>query len=90
MVDLHRGQGAVGGFGVDLGLARRLGEVAHPAQQPPGDARGAARPPRDLAGAVLGQREAEQARGAADDLLQLLDRVESEPDRDAEPVAQRR
>ena len=40
--------------------------------------------------AVVGQLDAEQARGAADDLLQFLDRVEIEPDRNPEPVAQRR
>ena len=34
-------------------------------------------------------RGAEQARGAADDLLQFLDRVEIEADRDSEAVAQR-
>ncbi len=34
--------------------------------------------------------DAEQPRSAADDLLQLLDRVEVEPDRNSEAVAQRR
>ena len=34
--------------------------------------------------------DAEQPRGAADDLLQLLDGVEIEPHRNAEAVAQRR
>ena len=40
--------------------------------------------------ALAGGRSAEQAGGAADDLLKLLDRVEVEPDRDSEAVAQRR
>ena len=33
------------------------GEVAHPAQQPAGDARRAARASRDLVGAVVGERQ---------------------------------
>ena len=70
--------------------ARGMGEVAHPAQQPAGDARRPARAPRDFARAVVGQIDAEQPRGAADDLLELLDGVEIEPDRNAEAVAQRR
>ena len=40
--------------------------------------------------AVGGQLDREQARGAADDLLELLDGVEVEPDRNPEAVAQRR
>ena len=90
MVDLHPGQRRVGDPGVDLGIAGRLGEIADPAQQPPGDARRPPRAARHLPGAVLGEREAEQPRGAADDLLQLRDRIEGEPHRNAEAVAQRR
>ena len=41
-----------------------LGEVAHPAQQPVGDARRAARPAGDLGGALVGDRHAEDARRA--------------------------
>ena len=66
------------------------GEIAHAAQQPPGDARRAARAPRDLARAVLAHADAEHARAALDDQLQFLGRVEIQPDRDAEAVAQRR
>ncbi len=67
-----------------------MGEVADPAQQPAGDARRAARAAGDLAGAVVGEVDAEQAGGAANDLLQLLDGVEIEADGNAEAVAQRR
>ena len=66
-----------------------MGEVAHPAEQAAGDARGAARAAGDFVGAVLGDRGVEQAGGAAHDLLELGDGVEIEADRDAEAVAQR-
>ena len=64
-------------------------KVAHAAQQPPGDARRAARAPRDLVGAVGGHADAEHARAAVDDVLELGLGIEVEPDRDAEAVAQR-
>src|SRR6185295_2562641 len=67
-----------------------MGEVANSAKQPAGDAWGPPRAPRDLAPAVLGEVDAKQPRGAADDQFELLDRVEIEPHRDAEAVAQRR
>ncbi len=41
-------------------------------------------------GAFIGERQPEQARAAPHDLLQLLDAVEFEPDRNAEPLAERR
>ena len=66
------------------------GEVAHAAQQSPGDARRAARAPRDLARAISRHRHAEHARAASHDQLQLLGRVEIQPYRNAEAVAQRR
>ena len=50
------------------------GEIAHPPQQAPGDARRAARAPGDLVGAVVGEREADHPRAARDDALQLLGR----------------
>ena len=50
----------------------------------PRERRAISRPPS------LGQVDAEQARGAADDLLQLLDGVEIEPHRNPEAVAERR
>ena len=66
-----------------------MGEVAHAAQQPPGDARRAARAPRDLVGAVRRHADAEHARAAVDDLLELGLGIEIEPHRNAEAVAQR-
>ena len=66
-----------------------MGEVAHAAQQAAGDARGAAAAAGDFVRAVVGDRGIEQLGGAADDLLELGDGVEIEPDRDAEAVAQR-
>jgi hypothetical protein len=63
---------------------------SHAAQQPPGDARSAARAARDLVGTVRGQLKAEQAGGAADDLLELVDAVESQAHGDSETVAQGR
>ena len=70
-VDLEPVERAVGDFGVDPVVARRMGEIAHPAEQPAGDARGAARAAGDFVRAVLGDVGAEQAGGAADDLLQV-------------------
>ena len=89
-VDFEPVQRAVGRFRVDHVVARRMGEVAHPAKQSAGDARGAARAAGDFVRAVFGDVGAEQARGAADDLLQFGDAVEIEADRDSEAVAQRR
>ena len=66
-------------------------EVAHPPQQAAGDARRAARAPGDLVRRrPRVMRDAEHARAAVDDLLQLLVGVEIEPHRNAEAVAQRR
>ena len=59
------------------------------AQQPAGDARGAAGAARDLVGAVGGDRDAEHARAAVDDLLELGLGIKIEPHRNAEAVAQR-
>ena len=80
---------AVGGGAIDRGRAGDQREVAHPAQQPAGDARRAAGAARDLVGAVGGHPDAEHARAAIDDLLELGLGVEVEPHRDAEAVAQR-
>ena len=52
----------------DRALVPDLGEVAHAAQQPVRDPRGPAGAPRDLAGAVLVGRDAEDPGRAADDL----------------------
>src|SRR3546814_11270014 len=65
-------------------------EIAHAAQQPPGDARRPARPLGDLQRAVGRDRQREQTGSARDHLLKLTMRVEMEPHRDAEPITQRR
>ena len=66
-----------------------MGEIAHAAEQPSGNARRAARAAGDLRRAVIVQRQAENARPAPHDQLQFFDRVEIQPHRNAEPVAQR-
>ena len=70
-------------------VAGDRGEIAHAAQQPAGDARRAARAPRDLQRAVVAERHLQDAGAAPHDLLQFLDRIEIEPHRNAETVAQR-
>ena len=66
------------------------GEVAHAAQKATGDARRAARAPGDLFRAGVVEADAKHARAALDDQLQFFRRVEIEPYRNAEAVAQRR
>ena len=66
-----------------------MGEVAHAPQQPAGDARRAARAARDLVGAVRRHADAEHARAAVDDQLELGLGIEVQPHRNAEAVAQR-
>ena len=51
-VDFQRGERLVGDGAVDRGGAGDGGEIAHAAQQPSGDARGAAGAARDFVGAV--------------------------------------
>src|SRR6202035_5518328 len=88
-VDLERAERTVGRGAVDALMPGDEREVAHAPQQPPGDARGAARAPRDLVGAVRRHADAEHARPAIDDLLELRLGVKIEPDWNAEAVAQR-
>jgi hypothetical protein len=68
---------------------RHGSEVAHPAEEAPGDAGRAAGAAGDLQRAVVGQIEVELAGAAADDRVQLVHVVELQPQRDAEAVAQR-
>ena len=90
IVDLEQRQRARREFPRDLGRALDDREVAHAAQQAPGDARRAPRAACDFARAALVHRDAEHARAAPHDRLELLDRVEIEPHRNAETIAQRR
>ncbi len=69
---------------------RHFRKVSHAPQQAAGDARCAARTPRDLARAGIGHTEPHQPRPAPDDQFQFLDRVEIQPHRNAEAVSQRR
>src|SRR5262249_37901223 len=89
-VNLEIGERAVGDLDIDLGRLRNRGEVAYPAQEPAGDARGAARAPCNLARALLACPDLEHARRAAHDFEQFVFAIEIEPHRNAEPVAQRR
>src|SRR5262245_37127802 len=88
-IDLERMQRLVGGAPVDRVHAVDECEIAHPPQQPAGDARRAAGAARDLVGAVGRHADAENARAAIDDLFELRLGIEVEPDRNAEAVAQR-
>src|SRR5579884_2459809 len=67
-----------------------MGEIADPAKQAACNARSPAGSASDLARAVVGEVDPQQPRRAANDLLELLDRVEVEPYGYSEAVAQRR
>ncbi|KAG0926324.1 hypothetical protein G6F31_018429 [Rhizopus arrhizus] len=75
---------------VDVATGLDLGIVAHAAQQAVGDTRRATRAARDLASAIGGAVDAEDAGRAAHDPGQLFDAVELQALDDAEAVAQRR
>ncbi len=90
LVDLQPGQGAGGGLAVDGLGPVRLGEVAHPAQQASGDARGAAGAAGDLGRPFRRQGRAHLARGLLEHALQLRGGVELQAQGDAETVAQGR
>src|SRR5262245_24528007 len=88
-VDVEHLERRVGGGLRHRAVALHLGVVAHAAQQAVGDARRAARAPRDLAGALLDDLDFQQPRRAADDGGELGLAVELEARDDAEAVAQR-
>ena len=89
LVDAEQRQAVAGDVGGDRAVGADLGEVADTPQEPVGDAGRAARSPGDLPGAVGVDRDAEDAGGAGDDLLQLVVVVVVEPGDEAEAVAQR-
>ena len=60
-IDLQTVQRGVGNRAIHRRVALHGGEITDPAQQPAGDARGAARPAGDLGGSLLGQAEARAA-----------------------------
>src|SRR4051812_28753210 len=86
VVERERGTGHLAGHPA-VGLD--LGEVAHAAEQPVGDARCAPRAAGDLRGPVVGQLHAEQGGAAREHELQLGRLVELHLADEAEPVAQR-
>ena len=90
-VDLEPGQRIVGESAGDGGRPGDMGEIAHPPHQPSGDPRRAARAPRDLARAFgLSTPMPSSVRPARDDAFKFLDRIEIQPHRNAEAVAQGR
>src|SRR5690606_11854714 len=88
-VDLKAGQGRISYLAIDDLGAGDGGEVADTAEQAAGNAWCATRTAGNLDCAVLAHRQAEDARATADDLLQLLNRIELKPGRNAETVAER-
>src|SRR5690606_18260208 len=89
VVDAEHGEALVGGGLVDGPMAPDLGEVAHPTQEPVGDAGRAPGPAGDLVGAGGIDVDAEDARGADDDGLELVGVVVVEAGDQAEAVTQR-
>ena len=90
IVDLEHAQRGLRDLERDDAVGAHLGVVAHPVQQPVGDARGAARAPGHLARRLRIDRRGEDAGRAPDDLVDVVHGVEVEPVDDAEPGPQRR
>ena len=74
----------------DFAVFLHLGKIAHPPQQPVGDARRAARAAGDFPRAFRADLKTEDAGRARDDSRQFVDAVEIQPLHDAETVAQGR
>ena len=89
LVHPEGGQARLGRVVVDGAVAPHLGEVAHPPQEPVGDARGAAGPPGDLAAPVGVDRHLEDGGCPLDDGLEVGGVVVVEPGHEPEAVAQR-
>src|SRR6185437_2166313 len=90
VVDFEAGERGIGDLRIDDRVAGDRGNVAHALQQAAGDARRAAGAAGDLARAVGREVKAQDARAAFHNGEQLLRRIEVEPDRNSETVAQRR
>src|SRR3954447_22237335 len=85
-VNLERAQRVVGNLAIDpVGIGRRS-KIAHAAEQPAGDTWRATGAARDFVGAVRAHANVEHAGATGDDALKLFDRVEIEPDRNAETI----
>ncbi len=83
-------QGVLGQLLVHRGLALHQRVVADAPEQPPGDARGPARPAPDGPGPLLGDLHAQDVCRAQDDAREFLGRVEIQAEHAAEAVAQGR
>ena len=90
IVHLQLAQRLVGLGPVDARYAVDRGVISDPAQEPVGDAGGAARAPRYLAGRIVGQVDVEDGGGATDDDCQLGGGVEVEAVHGTEAVAEGR
>src|SRR5438477_4206224 len=90
LVDVEESERVARDGARDPPLGAHLGEVAHAAQQPIRDPRGAARAAGELGGAVVVEGHAQDRRRAAEDALEVLAAVEVEPEGRAEAVAERR
>ncbi len=90
LVDLEQLQRGVGDVERDRAGRPHLRVVADATEQPVGDARRAARAPRELGGGAVFERHVENPGRPPDDLLQIALGVELEPVHDAETRSQRR
>ncbi len=90
LVHLEQLQRVIRHFLGDGAFSADLCEIAHAAQQPVGNPRRAARTPCQLGRGCLHNRHIQNARRAADDLLQVRLRVEVQAMDDAEARAQGR
>ena len=89
VIDLQPGQCGVRDMAIHRRIALYERDIPHPAQQAAGNAGGASGPARDLDGAFVGKGKTEQAGAPDDDLTEFLGGIEYQPQRNAEPVAQR-
>src|SRR4051812_9363534 len=89
LVDAEQRKTGVGRRFVEHPAAPDLGVVAHPAQQPVGDAGRAACPPPDLRGTGPLERHPQDARRPHDDRLEVRSRVVVEARDVAEAITQR-
>ena len=87
MIDLEPVQCGIGNLGCHRRFTRDIGEIAHAAQQPSGDAW---RAPRALAISLApswAMPRSSNARRTGDNQFKLVIGIEIQPNRDAEPVA---
>ncbi len=90
LVNFEHAKRGVCDVAIDPALGSNVGKVANALQQPIGDSRSSASASGDDRPTFLVERDAEDARRPANDLLERRLIVEVEPMGRAEPVAQRR